>query len=375
MNIVFGGDFAPSKILEDKFTAGQFGAVFERIKPCFESADFNIVNFETTVLPPAGASPIAKEGPNLKNSVCAAEALKWLGVTSVTLANNHVMDYGAEALNHTIGVLAERNISYVGVGADLEEAARPLFLQKDGLKVAVVNCCEQEFSIATKTTPGANPLDPVSMYYQIREAKRQADKVIVVVHGGHERFDLPSLRMKRTYRFFIDAGADAVINHHQHCYSGYEIYREAPIFYGVGNFCFDKPHEKTQRFWHEGYLVKLNLSEHGVAFELMPYVQCLGDCVVAPMKDTDGFFENIERLNGIIASDEALSAEVEKNYDRYQELMLSVFEPKTDFLSKVLYKLKFLSSAFKTRKKYRIANYINCESHLDRLRYSVNKTL
>ncbi|MDE7069268.1 MAG: CapA family protein [Alistipes sp.] len=375
MNIVFGGDFAPSKILEDKFAAGEFDAVLGPIRPCFESADFNIVNFETTILPPAGASPIAKEGPNLRNGSCAAEALKWLGITGVTMANNHVMDYGAAALNNTVEVLDEKNISYVGVGANLEAAARPLLLEKDGLKVAVVNCCEQEFSIATRTSPGANPLDPVAVYYQIRQAKQEADKVIVVVHGGHERFNLPSLRMKRTYRFFVDAGADAVINHHQHCYSGYEVYREAPIFYGVGNFCFDKPHEKTERFWHEGYLVGLNLSGAGVSFVLMPYIQCLGDSVVAPMKDTDGFFGNIRRLNEIIASDELLQAEVEKNYDLYRELMLGVFEPKTNFLSKVLYKLKFLSSAFKTRKKYRIANYINCESHLDRLRYSVNKTL
>ena len=127
-------------------------------------------------------------------------------------------------------------------------------------KLAVINCCEHEFSIATETTAGSNPLNPISQYYAIKEAKEKADYVLVIVHGGHEHYQLPSTRMQETYRFFIDVGADAVVNHHQHCYSGYEYYNGKPIMYGLGNFCFDEGLKKTKQ-WHEGYIVEISFTE------------------------------------------------------------------------------------------------------------------
>ena len=86
-----------------------------------------------------------------------------------------------------------------------------------------------------------NPLLPIQQFYKIQEAKENADYVLVIVHGGIEHYQLPTSRMIETYRFFIDAGADAVVNHHQHCYSGYERYKSKPIIYGLGNLLFDNP--------------------------------------------------------------------------------------------------------------------------------------
>ena len=100
-----------------------------------------------------------------------------------------------------------------------------MYKRKDGETLAIINCCEHEFSIADDDSAGANPLNPIQQYYKIKEARLNADYVLVIVHGGHEMYQLPSLRMVDTYRFFIDAGADAVVNHHQHCFSGYETRR------------------------------------------------------------------------------------------------------------------------------------------------------
>ena len=152
--------------------------------------------------------------------------------------------------------------------------------------------------IATDTSAGSNPLNIVQQYYAIREAKNNATNVIVIVHGGVEHYWLPSPRMKETYRFFIDAGADAVINHHQHCYSGYEVFKKKPIFYGLGNFCFDG--NKGNKRWTTGYLVNLNLSENTVDFELIPYRQCYEEEIgvhllmqdhVCPVKVPDGLYK------------------------------------------------------------------------------------
>ena len=107
----------------------------------------------------------------------------------------------------------------LGVG-NKTKSSNILYLTHGDETVAIINCCEQEWSIVTNTHPGSNPLDPIAQYYTINEARRNADFVIVIVHGGIEHFQLPTPELKKIHRFFIDSGADAVINHHQHCYSG-----------------------------------------------------------------------------------------------------------------------------------------------------------
>lgn len=176
-----------------------------------------------------------------------------------------------------------------------------------------MNCCEHEFSIATDTTAGANPLNPIQQYYNIQEARTKADYVLVIVHGGHEHYALPSPRMKETYRFFIDAGADAIINHHQHCYSGYEIYHGKPIFYGLGNLLFDHKSERHGP-WNEGFMVSLRLDKQTLPqFELYPYTQCNERPSVIPMNEAERkiFAERIDKLNQIISNEDQLNTTFE----------------------------------------------------------------
>ena len=147
----------------------------------------------------------------------------------LALANNHIMDYGAEAMLATREVCAAHGIDSVGA-ATLAQAEEPFFYMKNGLTLAVLNFAEQEFSIATPARPGANPLNPVRNFSQVRRAAQEADCVLVVVHGGQEHYPYPTPRMIETYRFFVDAGADVVVSHHSHCYSGFRTGRKRPHF-------------------------------------------------------------------------------------------------------------------------------------------------
>ena len=200
--------------------------------------------------------PIKRVSPNLSSSPKGIEAIKYAGFDIATLANNHILDFGDQGLMDTVNLCSQYNIDTVGVGKNLEDASKILYKRKDGETLAIINCCEHEFSIAGDDTAGANPLDPIQQYYKIKEAKQSADYVLVIVHGGHEMYQLPSLRMVDTYRFFIEGGADAVINHHQHCFSGYEFYKGKPIVYGLGNFCFDSSYRNS--IWNEGYLAAID---------------------------------------------------------------------------------------------------------------------
>jgi|SRR5690554_1876380 len=127
----------------------------------------------------------------------AINHLNQLNIDCVTLANNHILDYGIESINDTFDVLNNNSISNVGAGKNLTDAANPFVLEKEGVKIALVNFCENEWSIAETDSPGANPMDLIANAQQIKYARELADYVIVIVHGGHEYYNLPSPRMQK----------------------------------------------------------------------------------------------------------------------------------------------------------------------------------
>ena len=147
--------------------------------------------------------PISKAGPLLKGSRNSVDFLKYAGFNVCTLANNHILDQGEKCCLNTKHLLESSSIRTVGVGENLEDANKILYIKHNQETLAIINCCEHEFSVATHKTAGANPLNPIQQYYKIQEARKNADFVLVIVHGGHEYCQLPSPRMKELYRFFI----------------------------------------------------------------------------------------------------------------------------------------------------------------------------
>lgn len=367
MRIIVAGDFCDRYRVSDAIQNREYGLLFDEIKPYIQSADYSIVNFEYPIVSEyKKTSPIPKAGPNLKGSVVSIDALKFVGFKCCTLANNHILDQGEECCLDTEIKLNQANIDTIGVGKNLNDAAKILYKQVGLYKLAIINCCENEFNLATDNRAGANPMNPIRQYYQIDEAKRKSDFVLMIIHGGHEHYQLPSIRMQETYRFFVDCGVDAVVNHHQHCYSGYEIYKGKPIFYGIGNFCFDDP-LKRNSIWNEGYLVELDFSNQ-ITFNIIPYVQNndkIGVYSMTPSKRLE-FNSMIEKLNSIIVNPNLLYAEQEKYYDIGVEHGLFMFEPWRGSLMYKLFKKRILPSMIKKRISF-FLNRIACESHRDKM--------
>ena len=363
--ILVAGDYCPRSRVADLIKSKQYDEVFGDIKSLTKISDYSIVNFECPVVLDS-AKPIEKCGPNLKCNINAVAALQFAGFNMVTLANNHFYDYGEQGIKDTLKTCKEYGIDFVGGGKNIIEAQKIFYKKIQDKTFAIVNCCEHEFSIATNNTGGSNPLNPIANYYQIQEAKKNADYVIVIVHGGHEHYQLPSPRMKETYRFFIDAGADAVINHHQHCYSGHEIYKEKPIFYGLGNFCFDNK-GKNNSIWNEGYMISLCFENPKIGFELIPYIQGneKSGVVLATEDKKHTILKNVAYLNTIIKNDMLLKKHFEDfaKYRRKRTYLL--FEPYNNRYLKALRVRGILPSLINKKKLLQIINYINCESHRD----------
>ena len=365
MKILIAGDYCPQHRVSELLEKRDFQSVFGEIKEITIDADYSIVNLECPVTKGA-EKQIEKYGPALHCTKRSVEALEWTGANCVTLANNHFYDFGEEGVKSTLTACCENKLDYVGGGKNLYEASQTLYKEINGDILAVINCCEHEFSIATETSGGSNPLNPIQQYYAIQEAKKTSDYILVIIHGGHEHYQLPSPRMQETYRFFIDAGADAVVNHHQHCYSGYESYHGKPIFYGLGNFCFDKPGIRNTK-WNEGYLVLLELSAE-VKFDIIPYNQCSNEARII-LLDKSSFDEHLQKLNAIILDPVLLKKAVHHYYATKEKQYSELLEPTNNRLYLAFRRRGWLPSMIVPWKKKRTADYVCCESHCDILKH------
>ena len=360
MKVLVAGDFVPRNRIASMIEKKIF-SFFDEVVQINKECDYSILNFESPVVSDE-ATPIIKTGPNIKCNEYAMQAVHYAGFDCVTLANNHFYDFGDMGVTNTIDSCKRMSIDYVGGGLNINEATKVLYKSIKNKKLAIINVCESEWSIATENQGGASPLDIIDNVRMIKQAKNQADYIILIVHGGVEHYQLPSPRMKKTYRFFIEAGVDAVINHHQHCFSGFEIYLGKPIFYGLGNFCFDR-NNPNDSLWNEGYAVELNLTENDVSFRILPYIQCSITPNVTFIKNHKDFERKISLLNSIINDDAAL-LESFINMAR-DKCFMQFLEPYNNKYLQWLRSKELLPSFLNLKRKNMILELFRCESHRD----------
>lgn len=367
MKVIIAGDYVARNRLAPLVDNGSFEAIFGEVKDLISSMDFSVLNFESPIVEDSDI-PIPKCGPNLRCTSKAVEAIRYAGFKCVTLANNHIRDWGDTAVERTMRVLKDQGIEYVGVGKTINEAAFILYYQCNGKTLAIINCCENEFSIASQKHYGANPLNPVKQYRAILEAKEKSDYVMVIVHGGHEHHQLPSPRMQDTYRFLADVGADIIINHHQHCYSGFEVYNGTPIVYGTGNFCMDKDPIRVGQIWNYGYLVKWDTDKPD-QIAIIPYEQC-SKLPKVHLLDPNAFDKHLDYLNEIISDRQLLEAETKKYYSSCNDTINKyVIEPIQNRFIAGLQHRGILPSLITKKWLLKLQDFIMCESHRDKMDY------
>lgn len=172
------------------------------------------------------------------------DILKELGVDIVSLANNHVYDYGEQSLLDTMATLKQADILYYGAGHNLDEAMSPVYFEIQGRTIAYVAASRAEkykmTPQATEDSPGILRCYDTELFIQtIKEARENADYVIAYVHWGTENtYELEEVQLT-TGKEYLDAGADIVIGAHPHCLQGIEYYNGKPIVYSLGNFWFN----------------------------------------------------------------------------------------------------------------------------------------
>ncbi len=181
------------------------------------------------------------------------------GIDIVSLANNHIMDFGGEGLISTIEVLDKNGIYHCGAGKNIEEANKTAIIEKKGIKIAFLAYSmtfPKEF-YAGKDSPGTAYPDLLQFRKSIKKANSIADFIIISMHWSAEGERFPKQYQKFFAHFAVDCGADMIIGHHPHVIQGIEVYKDGLIFYSLGNFIFGSYGEMAR----EGIIVKTEIYE------------------------------------------------------------------------------------------------------------------
>ena len=347
MKIVIGADLVPIKASEPLFVAGDTEKLFGDVLPILKGSDRLIVNLECALTTYDGA--ITKCGPNLKADPACADTLVKLGVTDVMLSNNHTFDFGSVGLRDTMANLDRVGLPYTGVGENDTDSRKIYYFEEGGKKFAIVNVCEHEYSYALPDRLGCNPYDPYLTMHDIREAKKNAEIVMVIYHGGKEYCRYPSPRLRLLCHEMVECGADVVITQHSHCIGCFEEYEGGQILYGQGNFHFAMP--SGQEGWFTSLLVELEIGDT-IKWNFYPMRLNLEEGEVRLATGEDG--------------DAIMKAFYERNEDlktgKWMEGWHAFCESMPGYKSAIVNAYKPDSS---DRQNEVFAHYLDCEAHTD----------
>lgn len=234
---------------------------FEKTANYLKSGDITIANLE---------APFTQEGElfdkeyTFKVPPEYAIGLREAGIEVVSLANNHIMDYGESGLISTLQTLDKVDVKYSGAGLNLEQASRPAVVETKGRKIAFFGYSmtfPREFYAKEDSSGTAYP-EPEFMSKSLRAWEDSVDFTVVSFHWSAEKQETPKDYQIYFAHLAIDNGADLVLGHHPHVLQGIERYKNRLIAYSLGNFAFGSysPHAV------DSIILKAYLNDDGLVF-------------------------------------------------------------------------------------------------------------
>lgn len=293
--LMFAGDVYLSGYVTGRYDAeGINGVLDDNLLNQMQTADILMVNqefpFGTTGTPAEDKQYTFRVNPSY------VSILKDMGVDIVSLANNHVLDYGRDALQENFQTLENSEIIYTGAGESLQEASALRTMEAGGQTYGFL-AASRVIPVTSWDVQNARPgvfttYDKTVLVEAITEAKSECNFLTIYVHWGIERNTMPEAYQKELAHAYIDAGADLVIGAHPHVLQGIEAYNGKLIFYSLGNYIFNQSIEKTM-------LVKMEQQDNTIEYSVLPAYAT--GAKTMNYEDTEGFYSYLESLSqGIV---------------------------------------------------------------------------
>ncbi len=299
--IIITGDWAPIRGFADIMEKTP-EAIYGDLLPVLRGGDLRITNMECTLF---GEKPVWKSGAVFKGGAEHIAALTSVPFDVVTLANNHVLDYGAEAFGQTKEFLRKNHVKFLGAGLTPEDACRPLIVNVKGIRIGLVNFSEGEDLSSPSEGPGVCGWEPERIAGMVKELRKNADIIIVICHCGLEYIAFPPPYVTDAFKRIADAGADLIVGHHPHVPQGVQIYNGVPICYSLGNFAF---YQETDLLYRKlGYFVRAAITKKSVSrIEIIPYEINADRLDLLKDDKYDRFMKVLQKLSLPLDSDQGI---------------------------------------------------------------------
>lgn len=294
VTIAFVGDI----LLTDEVLAGR-GAdhPWARAARQLKEADLAIGNLESAVS--TRGAPVPDKQFTFRSPPSALAGAARAGMDVLSLANNHSLDYGPEALLDTIDHVKVAGIHPVGAGKDLDEAIKPVTLNVNGLTISILaftRVIPEGGWVAGYKHPGLNPgWEPKPVLSAIRDARAKSDAVIVLIHWGEEMQDHPRPTDVELADGMIAAGATVVAGHHPHVLQGIRRQGRSLVAYSLGNFIFT---DSSSPLGRQSAILTVKLGKQGVSHaRVTPLTIAAGQPLPAPRAEAREILERLRLLS------------------------------------------------------------------------------
>lgn len=295
VRLLFAGDvYLSDHVLEAYDAAGGIdGVLSQGYQAEIRAADYFVTNeefpFSTRGTPAPDKQFTFRVHPE------KVKLMQEMGIDLVTLANNHALDYGRDAMLDTIDTLDHVGIRHVGAGKNLAEARKPAIVELNGRTFAFIGATrvypEADWAAGTDSAGMFSAYDGgAALAEEVKAAKQQADYVIAYVHWGIEREEMPNEVQKSIAHRLVDAGADLVVGAHPHVLQGLEYYQGVPIAYSLGNFVFGSSIPSTA-------LLQADVDDEGIRLRLIPGTSAAG--YTRKLDDAEKIAAFYEKMSGL----------------------------------------------------------------------------
>ena len=268
VTVLLGGDVSLGRKTGQQILAGDINYPFAKITDTLTGADITFVNLESQLADLGGETQSPTNEFRFAGPPAGGMSLANAGIDIVSVANNHMWDYGQDRLFETLSYLESAGVAYVGASREPANKWTPNIMEVGGQKIgwlAMTTLLNGYEKLGATEYVAFNDVEKLTQ--AITTLRPHVDWVLVSVHTGNEYQTKPEVDTVELMRNIIDAGADAAIGHHPHVPRPIETYKDKPIFYSLGNFAFWQPFSfETQH----SFLAKLTLDKKkGLSYEII----------------------------------------------------------------------------------------------------------
>ncbi|MDP2923541.1 MAG: CapA family protein [Candidatus Omnitrophota bacterium] len=301
MKLIFVGDIMLGRGVYASLEKNGFEYVFGGIKDLLRNADGVIANLE---------APFTNIGIPFKNKDLnmtfkinpdMAPALKHLGISAVTLANNHVVDYGQQGLELTKETLKKTGINFTGAGNNVAEAVAPIEftddLNKESIGIFAFNAFTPFTRPARRRSAGVAQFDKITVDYAVKKYKTKYNGFIIILHWGIDYCQFPIPQLIKFVKILIDQYPEivAIVGHHPHLPQPVIYHKNKPIFCSLGNFIFDEPFALSRI----GSMLSLEIENNCIVNHSIQFTKLSNEMKLAPLPREESEIE-IKRLSAIL---------------------------------------------------------------------------